>query len=115
MSTASQSDPLAVLQERVTTLEKTLQDSTRRATILAIVVAMIGSGGVSELLHLRTNERLGRAEAALDEQKTKNDKVKHDVLRHEEAITDEKKEIEEIKHKLRELSEREDSRTRNRH
>src|ERR1700692_1508081 len=65
MSDSAPGDPLAALGERVIKLEKALEDSTRKAAIVAIIAALLGSGGVAGVLQIWTVAPLRQAEANL--------------------------------------------------
>ena len=71
MSANTTADPLTALENRVIFLEKSLEDATKKATIVAIIAAVLGSGGAASLLQLWTGARVQRAEGALKEAQAK--------------------------------------------
>src|ERR1700686_3593826 len=54
MSDSAPFDPVVALQERVSKLEKSLEDSARKAAIVAVIAAVLGSGGVAGVLQIWT-------------------------------------------------------------
>ena len=104
----SSTAPLSLLQERVTTLEQGLADATKKAAIIAIVAALLGSGGVAGVLQLWTGARLQRAEAALKEQEANNvareEHLKQDSMKLDNALKDTQRQSAEIDLKMKGLA-----------
>jgi DNA repair exonuclease SbcCD ATPase subunit len=108
MSATASPDPFVSLQERVAALEKSLEEATKKAAIVAIIAALLGSGGVAGVLQLWTGARLQRAEAALKEQETKNsereEQLKQDSMKLDNAIKETQRQAAEIDLKMKGLT-----------
>src|SRR5215217_7599833 len=55
------------LEERVASLEARLQEATKKAAVVAIIAALLGSGGAAGLLQWLSGSRLRAAEASVKE------------------------------------------------
>jgi uncharacterized Ntn-hydrolase superfamily protein len=61
-------DKLSNLEKRVESLEAGLQETRKKATVIAVIATLLGSGGAAGLIQVWINGRLQHAETALKEQ-----------------------------------------------
>lgn len=70
MNDVAPGNPTA-LEERIARLEASLKEATKKAAVVAVIAAILGSGGAAGLLQWLSGSRLRAAEATLKESEAK--------------------------------------------
>jgi len=97
-------DKNTALEKRVECLETSLSEATKKATIVAIIAALLGTGGATGLVQLWTGARLARAEAQLKEAEVKykdrEQKLKEDAMVMETRLKEQDVELKQQQHQM---------------